>query len=321
MRFEAWGDFVPLTCRTHYGGILIALGRWEEAEHELLAAIRRFETGYRAARLFPLLRLAELRARQGRMEEAERLLDNIDWHAGAKRTLATIAFARGDLDLAGDLVRLCLETTSTTDPECPPLLAVLVDVQPRSGRPSVRGRDTRSAHGACSQLRGQPYARDRRPGPGARPSRSWRRGSGSTSGKHRSCFRSVVSCLKAPGRAPASLERSPPMRRQRRSARLALRSRPSSASAPRTTLIRPPLCSGSGGSGTELPEGPRRADQPRARRPCAPRRRLFQHGDRHAPLHQPPHGRAPRRAHPVEARRTKPIRGSRVRAARALQDP
>ena len=28
---------MPPTCRTHYGGILIALGRWEEAERELLA--------------------------------------------------------------------------------------------------------------------------------------------------------------------------------------------------------------------------------------------------------------------------------------------
>src|SRR5262245_28161102 len=60
-RFEAWGDFVPPTCRTHYGGILIALGRWEQAEGELLAAIQRFETGYRASCLFPLLRLGDLR--------------------------------------------------------------------------------------------------------------------------------------------------------------------------------------------------------------------------------------------------------------------
>ena len=48
-RFKAWGDFVPPTCRTHYGGILIALGRWEEAERELLAAARRFEAGHRAS--------------------------------------------------------------------------------------------------------------------------------------------------------------------------------------------------------------------------------------------------------------------------------
>ena len=64
-RFEAWGDFVPPTCRTHYGGILIALGRWEEAERELLTAIRTFETGYWASQLFALLRLADLRVRQG----------------------------------------------------------------------------------------------------------------------------------------------------------------------------------------------------------------------------------------------------------------
>ena len=128
-RFEAWGDFVPPTCRTHYGGILIALGRWDEAERELLAAIRIFETGYWASQLFALLRLADLRVRQGRFEEAERLLEGIDWHAGAKRSLARIALARGDLTLAGDLARLCLERTPSSDPDCAPVLALLVEVQ------------------------------------------------------------------------------------------------------------------------------------------------------------------------------------------------
>jgi DNA-binding CsgD family transcriptional regulator len=128
-RFEAWGDFVPPTCRTHYGGILIALGRWEEAERELLAAVRTFETGYWASQLFPLLRLADLRVRQGRLEEAERLLEGIDWHPSAKRSLARIAFTRGDLALADDLVRLCLEATPPSDPDCPPLLGFLVEVQ------------------------------------------------------------------------------------------------------------------------------------------------------------------------------------------------
>jgi DNA-binding NarL/FixJ family response regulator len=128
-RFAAWGDFVPPTCRTHYGGILIALGRWEEAERELLAAIRIFETGYWASQLFPLLRLAELRVRQGRYEEAERLLEGIDWHTGAKRSLARIALARGDLELAADLVGLCLDGTAPTDPDWAPLLGLLVEVQ------------------------------------------------------------------------------------------------------------------------------------------------------------------------------------------------
>ena len=128
-RFEAWGDFVPPTCRTHYGGILIALGRWQEAERELLAAVRTFETGYWASQLFPLLRLADLRVRQGRFEEAERLLEGIDWHTSAKRSLARIAMARGDLALAEDLVRLCLESAAPSDPDCPPMLGLLVEVQ------------------------------------------------------------------------------------------------------------------------------------------------------------------------------------------------
>jgi DNA-binding CsgD family transcriptional regulator len=128
-RFEAWGDFVPPTCRTHYGGILIALGRWDDAERELLAAIRIFETGYWASQLFALLRLADLRVRQGRLEEAERLLEGIDWHASAKRSLARIALARGDLALAGDLALLCLESTPLSDPDRASVLASLVEVQ------------------------------------------------------------------------------------------------------------------------------------------------------------------------------------------------
>jgi DNA-binding CsgD family transcriptional regulator len=128
-RFEGWGDFVPPTCRTHYGGILIALGRWDEAEGELLAALRIFETGYWASGLFTLLRLADLRVRQGRFEEAERLLEGVDWHAGARRSLARVALARGDLALAGDLGRLCLESTPPSDPDCASVLALLVEVQ------------------------------------------------------------------------------------------------------------------------------------------------------------------------------------------------
>lgn len=132
-RFEAWGDFVPPTCRTHYGGILIALGRWDEAERELLAAIRVFEAGYWASQLFALLRLADLRVRQGRFEEAERLLEGFDWHVSAKRSLARIALARGDLALARDFGRLCLESTPPSDPDCAAVLALLVEVQLAGG--------------------------------------------------------------------------------------------------------------------------------------------------------------------------------------------
>jgi ATP/maltotriose-dependent transcriptional regulator MalT len=144
-RFEAWGDFVPPTCRMHYGGILIALGRWDEAERELLAAIRIFETGYWASQLFAVFRLADLRVRQGRFEEAERLLEGFDWHTNAKRSLARIALARGDLALAGDLGRLCLESTPPSDPDCAAVLALLVEAQ-------LAGGDLAAAQETLDQL-------------------------------------------------------------------------------------------------------------------------------------------------------------------------
>ena len=128
-RFDVWSDFVPPTCRTHYSGILIAIGRWAEAEEELLAAIRTFESGYRGARMFPLVRLAGLRVRQGRFEEAERLLEGSEWHPAARRSLATIALARGDLALAVDLAHLCLEGEDPSDPASVPVLELLIDIQ------------------------------------------------------------------------------------------------------------------------------------------------------------------------------------------------
>jgi DNA-binding NarL/FixJ family response regulator len=127
--FVAWGDFVPPTCRVHYGGILIAVGRWAEAEEELLAAARVFEGGLRAMRAAPLIKLAGLRVRQGRFEEAERLLHGNESRVEARHVLATIAHAQGDLALAEDLARLCLESADGSDPACAPLLELLVWVE------------------------------------------------------------------------------------------------------------------------------------------------------------------------------------------------
>lgn len=128
-RHVVWTDFVRPTCRTHYGGMLMALGRWQEAEAELLAAIKTFERGYRGERVFPLVRLAELRVRQGRFEEAEQLLENREWHPLARRAAAAIALGRRELPLAEELTRLCFEGAAGDDPACGPALELLVAVQ------------------------------------------------------------------------------------------------------------------------------------------------------------------------------------------------
>jgi DNA-binding CsgD family transcriptional regulator len=130
-RTVAWTDFVVPTCRTHYGGILVALGRWEEAENELRDALETFKRGYRGDGAFPLLRLADLRVRQGRYEEAERLLEGMEWHPKARRATAAIALGRGDLGLSEELAALCMEGSDPVDPGCAPVLALLAEVQLR----------------------------------------------------------------------------------------------------------------------------------------------------------------------------------------------
>lgn len=138
-RFALWRDFVKPTCRTHYGGILVALGRWDEAEQELLAAAETFARGYRGERVFALVRLADLRVRQGRYEEAEQLMEGMEWHPRARRAAAAIAFAKGDLGLARDIASLCLEGTGPDDSARAPVLELLVRIHvARDDLPAAR---------------------------------------------------------------------------------------------------------------------------------------------------------------------------------------
>ena len=139
-RSVAWTDFVVPTCRSHYGGILVALGRWAEAETELRDAIETFKRGYRGDSSLPLMRLADLRVRQGRYEEAERLMEGADWHPAARRATATIALARGDLALAEELAQLCMEGADPADPGCAPALALLIEIQLGRDEPSAAER-------------------------------------------------------------------------------------------------------------------------------------------------------------------------------------
>ena len=119
----------PTSCGRRAGpitaGSSIALGRWAEAEAELLAAIDGFDRGYRGDRGFAALRLADLRVRQGRVEEAERLLEGGEWHPTARRMAATIALVRGDTALASELGELCAEGSELADPTWAPALELL----------------------------------------------------------------------------------------------------------------------------------------------------------------------------------------------------
>lgn len=91
---------ISAICRMHYGGLLTSAGRWADAERELQTELAIYHETYRGTRVEALGRLADLRARQGRLEEAERLLDGYEDHAFAALPRARVLLARGEPELA-----------------------------------------------------------------------------------------------------------------------------------------------------------------------------------------------------------------------------
>jgi DNA-binding NarL/FixJ family response regulator len=128
---------VSAFCHTHYGAVLTAAGRWAEADAALTQAVTLWEVGSRSGmRRGALIRLADLRVRQGRVDEAERLLDDAAAHAysDCAYPLAAIHLARGRIDLALETVERGLDLMPPGSAAGAPLLALLVDVQLAAGR-------------------------------------------------------------------------------------------------------------------------------------------------------------------------------------------
>jgi DNA-binding NarL/FixJ family response regulator len=99
-----WG-FHPLSavCRTQYASLCMWRGTWIEAEQELTAATTELAASRPAMTADGLVRLGELRRRQGRLVEAAALFDQSEPHALASLGRAELAFDRGDAKAAAEL--------------------------------------------------------------------------------------------------------------------------------------------------------------------------------------------------------------------------
>jgi DNA-binding CsgD family transcriptional regulator/predicted negative regulator of RcsB-dependent stress response len=126
----AWASAI---CRMHYGGILTAAGRWAEAETELGASVRLYDRCYRALRSGAVVRLADLRVRQGRLQEAEQLLVDHEHDAYAVYPSARLHLARGEIEMAATLLRRHLKQRGD-DTLSAPVLALLAEVLVAAGR-------------------------------------------------------------------------------------------------------------------------------------------------------------------------------------------
>ena len=98
--------FTPLAgwCRAIYAGVLVTMGDWPRAEEHLHAALAAADTSSKPGRELALARLADLRLRQGRLEEAERLVAGREDRPAMLGPAVDVWLARGERDLAAAAV-------------------------------------------------------------------------------------------------------------------------------------------------------------------------------------------------------------------------
>ena len=99
-------------CRVYHGVVLFAAGDWAGAERELTSALRAGGAAERALYGEALARLAELRLAQGRLEEAERLIEGYEEHSTSARAVAALRLARGKAGAAERVARRRLSELS-----------------------------------------------------------------------------------------------------------------------------------------------------------------------------------------------------------------
>ncbi len=90
-------------CRAHYAGVLVSRGTWGAAEVEFDEAMGALSRSRPGLGFEAVVRLAELRRRQGRIDEATRLFREVEYHPSAQLGLAAVALDDGRVRVARDL--------------------------------------------------------------------------------------------------------------------------------------------------------------------------------------------------------------------------
>lgn len=135
-------------CRAHHAGVLMWRGMWADAEAELIAARDALATNRPPLAAEAVVRLGELRRRQGRLDEAEALLVDVGGHPLALVSLAELHLDRGDPVLARDLAeRLLSELPETSRTQRAAALELIVRAHATSG-------ERKAAEEALTELRG-----------------------------------------------------------------------------------------------------------------------------------------------------------------------
>ncbi len=132
-------------CRAHYGSVLVLRGEWSTAETELTEAAAVL-AARPAEAADALARLAELRRRQGRTEEALALIGRAEHHPLSLLCRSAIGLERGDSTTAIDDASRYLRLIGDARTERAPALELLAEAAAEAG-------DREAAMDAARELR------------------------------------------------------------------------------------------------------------------------------------------------------------------------
>ena len=148
-------------CRSAYGQVLACRGDWPAAEAELLAALGDLEAMRPGMAPDGRVRLAELRARQGRVEEARALFELALPHRPALLGLGALALEEGDALGAADIAERILRRIGDAVPiERVPALELLARARSTLGDVDRATEALRELSDIADRL-GTPYLRGR----------------------------------------------------------------------------------------------------------------------------------------------------------------
>ena len=116
-------------CRTVHADVLMAAGRWPEAEHALETALATHARYVPALSEPTLARMGELRVRQGRLAEAAQLLAGVPERPSSLRALALLRLAEERPQAATALLERGLRGTEGSAVHAALLLAPLADAR------------------------------------------------------------------------------------------------------------------------------------------------------------------------------------------------
>jgi DNA-binding CsgD family transcriptional regulator/uncharacterized protein HemY len=131
-RLEEWSTrmdviFFNRVCRAHYAGVLLWRGTWAEAERELIECADRLAEIRPPSAAEAIVRLGELRRRQGRVDEAAEIFEQVADHPLALLGVGELCMDRGEATGARDRAEQYLrETPAHAGPLRVPGLELLV---------------------------------------------------------------------------------------------------------------------------------------------------------------------------------------------------